>query len=201
MSGMFGGGSDSGVAGGLPNGVKLAAIALLAHQLMKHAQTGQDPANAGPAGAPAGGGLGGLLGGLLGGGGAASGGGAAASGGLGGALGGLLGGGALGGLGGLLSSLRSHGLGPNVDSWVGPGENQPVAPKDLERTFDPKDLDEAARQAGTDRGSVLSELSNMLPGAVDKMTPGGRVPERGAAGPAGGGLQDLLSHLLGGGRS
>ena len=38
MSGLFGGGSNSGVAGGLPTGVKLAAAALLAHQLMKHAR-------------------------------------------------------------------------------------------------------------------------------------------------------------------
>ena len=37
MSGLFGGGSDSGgIAGGLPTGVKLAAIALLAHQLITH---------------------------------------------------------------------------------------------------------------------------------------------------------------------
>ena len=67
MSGLFGGGSDSGVAGGLPTGVKLAAAALLAHQLMKHSQAEQGATSAEPTG---GGGLGGLLGSLLGQGGA-----------------------------------------------------------------------------------------------------------------------------------
>ncbi|MFC7553393.1 hypothetical protein ACFQU7_15770 [Pseudoroseomonas wenyumeiae] len=35
MSGFFSGRSGGGLAGGLPNGVKLAAIAFLIHQLMK----------------------------------------------------------------------------------------------------------------------------------------------------------------------
>ena len=61
MSGLFGGGSNSGVGGGLPTGVKLVAAALLAHQLMKHSQAEQGAASAEPTG---GGGLGGLLGSL-----------------------------------------------------------------------------------------------------------------------------------------
>jgi uncharacterized protein YidB (DUF937 family) len=198
MSGLFGGGSgNSGVAGGLPTGVKLAAAALLAHQLMKHARAEPGAADAGPT---AGGGLGGLLGGLLGGqGGPASAGpGMPGGGALGGVLGGLLGGGALGGaLGGLLGGLRDQGLGHKVDSWVGHGENRPVAPREVERAFDPDELDEAARRAGTDRGSLLEELSRMLPGMVDGLTPHGRMPQRGEMG---GGLEGLLGRLLGGGR-
>src|SRR5919107_1659497 len=65
MSGLFGGGGDSGVGGGLPTGVKLAAAALLAHQLMKHAQAERGADDAAPT-TGGGGGLGGLLGGLLG---------------------------------------------------------------------------------------------------------------------------------------
>ena len=48
MSGLFGGGSNSGVGGGLPTGVKLAAAALLAHQLMKHAQAERGADDAAP---------------------------------------------------------------------------------------------------------------------------------------------------------
>ncbi len=69
MSSMFGGGAGSGIGGNLPAGVKMAAIALLAHQLMKHSQAEQGAIGAGQTG---GGGLGGLLGGLLGQGGSAS---------------------------------------------------------------------------------------------------------------------------------
>src|SRR5215217_1376698 len=181
MSGLFGGGAhNTGVGGGLPTGVKLAAAALLAHQLMKHARAEQGDASAEPSG---GGGLGGLLGSLLGQGGGPSptgGPGAPAGGGLGGVLGGLLGGGALGGgLGGLLGGLRDQGLGHKVESWVGHGDNHTVVPHEVERAFDPADLDEAARRADTDRGTLLDELSRMLPGMVDGLTPQGRLPQRG----------------------
>lgn len=189
----------------------MAAMALLAHQLMKHSQSGSETANTGSAsggglggilgglmgqGSTAGGGgLGGMLGGLMGQGGAAIG----SSGGMGGMLGGLLGGGALSGLGGLLGNLRSQGLERHVNSWVSDGENHPVAPHELERAFHPDELDEAARHAGTDRGTLLNEMSQMLPSMVDKMTPGGRVPqhenELGS-----GGLGGLVTQILGGGR-
>jgi uncharacterized protein YidB (DUF937 family) len=197
MSGLFGGGSNSGgIAGGLPTGVKLAAMALLAHQLMKHARAEGSTASAGPTG---GGGLGGILGGLLGQGGPSQSSFGTGGGGLGGMLGGLLGGGAVGGLGGLLDGLRGQGLGKHVDSWVTPGENHPVAPHELENAFDTAELDEAARHAGTDRGTLLNELSGMLPGMVDRMTPGGRVPQR-EEDLGQGGIGGLLGHLLGGGR-
>ena len=204
MSGLFGGNSNSGgIAGNLPSGVKMAAIALLAHQLMKHAQSGQGGTVAAPSGG--GGGLGGLLGSLMGQGGGLGGGASPMGGGvlgggagLGGMLGGLLGGGALGGLGSLLGGLRNQGLGQQVDSWVGPGENHPVAPKDLEQSFDPSEVDEAARHAGTDRGTLMNEVSNMLPSMVDRMTPKGQMPQR-EEDVGGGGFGGLFSHLLGGG--
>ncbi|WP_165982198.1 YidB family protein [Dankookia rubra] len=210
MSDLFSGGSGNGhtggLGGGLPNGVKLAAVALLIHQLMKHRQGDAMPQPEG------GGGLGGLLGGLFGGGasgpasqGTSQGGGfgGGMGGGLGGVLGGLLGsgagGGLLGGLGGLLAGLRNHGLGQQVDSWVQPGTNQPVSPQELERGFDPHELDEAAQRAGTDRGTLLQELSAMLPQAVDRMTPQGRVPQQ-EADLGGGGIGGLIGSLLGQGQ-
>ena len=198
MSGLFGGGSGKGgVAGGLPSAVKLAAAALLAHQLMKHARAEPGGAHSEPTGA--GGGLGGLLGGLLGQGGPGAPTGTAGGGGFAGVLGGLLGGGALGGgLGGLLGGLRDQGLAHKVDSWVGHGENHPVAPHEVERAFDPSEIDEAARHAGTDRGTLLDELSRLLPGMVDRATPNGRMPQRSEE-VGGGGLGGLLGHLLGGG--
>ncbi|WP_052215112.1 YidB family protein [Belnapia sp. F-4-1] len=197
MSGLLGGGSNGGgIAGGLPTGVKLAAVALLAHQLTKHTRAEEGATSAVPTG---GGGLGGILGGLLGQGGSAPSSFGMGGGGLGGMLGGLLGGGAVGGLGGLLDGLRGQGLGRHVDSWVAPGENHPVAPHELQNAFDPNELDEAARHAGTDRGTLLNELSRMLPGAVDHMTPGGRIPQRGED-LGQNGIGGLLGHLLGGGR-
>jgi uncharacterized protein YidB (DUF937 family) len=187
FSGLFGGRRGGGLAGGLPGGVKAAAVALLIHQLMKQARNERAAAPGEEAG---GGGLGGLLGGLFGGTGAPAGG--TRDGMAGAGLGGLL-----GGLGGLLGGLRSQGLERQVESWVAPGPNQPVSPQEIERSFDPGELDEAARRAGTDRGTLLDELSRTLPDFVDRMTPQGQVPQReedlGA-----GGIGGLLGGLLGG---
>ena len=98
----------------------------------------------------------------------------------------------------VLEGLRSRGLGRQVDSWSR-GENHPLAPHELENAFNPAELDEAAQHAGTDRGTLLNELSQMLPGTVDRMTPGGRIPQRGED-LGQGGIGGLLGHLLGGGR-
>jgi uncharacterized protein YidB (DUF937 family) len=185
-------GRSGGLAGGLSSGMKMAAVALLVHQLMKHARAGQEaaPQQGGAAGGSTGGGFGDLLGGLLGGGGGAAGGTA-----TGGAGGGLLGG-VLAGLGGLLGSLRGHGLTQQVDSWVSPGPNQPISPTELERAIDPAAIDDAARQAGTDRSTLLQEISRMLPDMVDRMTPGGQVPEREEE-LGTGGIGDVLRRLAG----
>lgn len=199
---------NGGLTGGMGTGMKLAAGALLLHLLMKHArqeqtETGQQaPATGGGSTTGAGGmgGLGGILGGLLGGGRgqpSQAGMGGGGLGGLGAAMGGAGLGGILSGLGGLLGSLRNQGLGHQVDSWVNHGPNQPVDPRQLEAAIDPQDLDEAARQTGTDRNSVLQELSHMLPTAVDKMTPDGRLPQPGEENRTGG-FDDLVRSVLGG---
>lgn len=210
MSGLFGNSGGGGLAGGLSGGVKMAAVGLLVHQLMKHAQgeraAGGAPATGGGA-ETTGGGLGGILGGLLGGGAhqaqpSAGGllGGGSGGGGLGG-LGALLGGGGLGGLlgglGGMLGGLRERGLGQHVDSWVSPDANHPVSARDLESAFEPHELDEAARRAGTDKQKLLDELSRLLPQFVDRATPRGAVPQR-EDDLGGGGFGGLLGGLLGG---
>ena len=211
MSGFLSGRGGGGLAGGLSGGVKMAAVGLLVHQLMKHAQ-GERAGGAGDTAArggepTTGGGLGGILGGLFGGGatpastggglGGLLGGGAGAGGGLGALLGGGGLGGLLGGLGGMLGGMRDKGLGQHVDSWVSPGANQPVSAREIESAFDPQELDEAARRAGTDKESLLNELSRLLPQFVDRATPRGQVPQR-EEDLGGGGFGGLLGSLFGG---
>lgn len=109
------------------------------------------------------GGLGGGLGGGMGG--------------LGGLLGGALGGGALGGgLGGLLERFQNSGRGDIADSWVGHGENRPISPHELGDTLGDDTVETLSRETGMPRGDLLSELSEVLPGVVDKLTPHGRRP-------------------------
>lgn len=108
------------------------------------------------------------------------GGGQQGQGGLGGLLGGMAGGGSQGGgLGGLLGQLRQSGLGSQVDSWVGTGQNQPVSPEQLHQAFGRQQVDSWANQAGMPSHDFLSQLSQHLPNAVSQMTPDGRLPDEG----------------------
>ncbi|TCL67205.1 YidB family protein [Rhizobium sp. BK251] len=99
-------------------------------------------------------------------------------GGLGGALGGGLGGAAGGGLGGLLETLTKSGLGEQVDSWVQPGANRSVSPGDLGGALGSQTIGDLARKAGMSEQELLAQLSTILPGVVDKLTPDGRVPDQ-----------------------
>src|SRR5262245_58193573 len=47
------------------------------------------------------------------------------------------GGGILGGLGGLLNRFQQNGLGDEINSWIGPGQNKPVAPKQVGTALGP----------------------------------------------------------------
>jgi uncharacterized protein YidB (DUF937 family) len=128
-----------------------------------------------------GGGLGDILGQVLGGG--AQRGGTSAGGGgglediLGGMLGGGGGGGGMGGLGGLLEQMARAGYGDQARSWVGTGQNQPISPDALEQIFGHGGLAEIARQAGVSESDASRGLSELLPEVVDRVTPGGQVPD------------------------
>lgn len=118
----------------------------------QQAQAGQPPAPA------AGGGLGGMLGGA----------------GLGGLLSGL---GGAGALGALVSQFQQKGLGSQVNSWVGHGPNEPVAPAQVAQALGEDNIQALQQQTGAPREALLSELAQHLPDAVHELTPQGRLPD------------------------
>ncbi len=144
---------------------------------------GRPSGRGGQTGAPGGGGLGDILGDILGGG-RAPGGARAVSGaqgdpfsdllrGAGNAgLGGLLG----AGLGGLLQQFEETGHGREAQSWVSRGDNQAISPSDIEDTFGADTIDTLVQQLGVSRNELLSGLAQVMPEAVDQMTPDGRLP-------------------------
>jgi len=85
-------------------------------------------------------------------------------------------GGLLGGLGGLLNKLQQGGLGNATNSWVGSGQNQPVAPGQLGSALGPNIIKTLAQQTGLSEDELTKQLSQVLPGVVDKLTPNGRLP-------------------------
>jgi len=149
----------------------MAILALLAFKAVKHltgSQPGATPApapapssgntaNAGPTG---GGGLGSLLPG---------------------GLGGLLAGGAAGsvisgGLGDLLKQFQQNGHGETANSWVSPGPNKQIAPRDLANALGADQINSLVSQTGLSRDELLSGLSQHLPEVINHLTPDGRLP-------------------------
>jgi uncharacterized protein YidB (DUF937 family) len=85
-------------------------------------------------------------------------------------------GGLLGGLGGLLDKLQKGGLGDVANSWIGTGQNQPVTPKQLGPALGPDIIKVLAQRSGLSEEELTKQLSQILPGVVDKLTPAGRLP-------------------------
>jgi uncharacterized protein YidB (DUF937 family) len=85
-------------------------------------------------------------------------------------------GGLLGGLGGLLGKLQESGLGDVAKSWVGDGQNQPISPGPLGSALGPSIIKALAEKTGMSEQEVSAQLSQVLPGFVDKLTPQGRLP-------------------------
>jgi uncharacterized protein YidB (DUF937 family) len=140
-----------------------------------------------------GGGLGDILGDILGGGqprGASPGGAGTrvpgGGGGLGDILGQILGGGGRSGGGGPPSGLDElsdiverfdkNGHGDAARSWVGRGDNKPVAPDQMTAVLDENTLDQLQAATGLDREELLAGMAQTLPGVVDRLTPNGRMP-------------------------
>jgi uncharacterized protein YidB (DUF937 family) len=99
-----------------------------------------------------------------------------------GGLGGLLAGGAAGGvlsggLGSLLEQFQQNGHGKAASSWVSRGPNDEISESDLAKSIGIDDIDALARHTGLPRDQLLSGLRRELPGAIDELTPDGRVPD------------------------
>lgn len=77
----------------------------------------------------------------------------------------------------VIDKLRSSGLGDQVDSWVGKGDNKQVAPQELDKALGPNTVDELAKESGLPKDSLLKQLSDVLPQVVDKLTPDGKLPD------------------------
>ena len=87
-------------------------------------------------------------------------------------------GGLMGGLSGLLQSFQQSGHGDVINSWIGHGQNQPIAPDALHRALGPEAVDNLSRLTGLPQDQLVSELSRVLPNIVDKLTPHGRMPDQ-----------------------
>jgi len=80
-----------------------------------------------------------------------------------------------GGVQGIVAQLEQQGLGNTVRSWVGTGANQPITADQIHQAFGPDTLKQLAAKIGMTPEDLASKLSQILPQAIDKLTPSGVV--------------------------
>jgi uncharacterized protein YidB (DUF937 family) len=82
----------------------------------------------------------------------------------------------LGGLSDLIGRLTAGGAAPQVNSWVGPGANQPIQPGHLGSALGQSTLNDLAARTGMSQQELLNQLAAVLPQLINHLTPNGRVP-------------------------
>ncbi len=81
-----------------------------------------------------------------------------------------------GGLQGIVTHLQQQGLRETVKSWVGPGQNLPISASQVHQAFG-ETLRELAVKSGMSTPEAAHTLAVLLPQAIDKLTPGGALPQ------------------------
>jgi uncharacterized protein YidB (DUF937 family) len=79
-------------------------------------------------------------------------------------------------LGGLLNKLEQGGLGKATSSWVGSGQNRPVSPGQRGSPLGSDIIKTLSQKSGLSEDELTKQLSQVLPGLVDKLTPNGTLP-------------------------
>lgn len=82
-----------------------------------------------------------------------------------------------GGVSGLVAQFEQQGLGNIVQSWVGKGANLPISTDQLHQVLGSAMVQQMAAKFGLNPQTMLQQLAQALPQAVDKLTPGGIVPK------------------------
>ena len=80
-----------------------------------------------------------------------------------------------GGVQGVVNQFEKNGLGATVQSWVGTGSNASISPDEVHRAIGPDLLQQLAAKAGMSVPDLTQKLAQVLPQAVDHLTPGGTI--------------------------
>ncbi len=84
-----------------------------------------------------------------------------------------------GGLSGLVQSFHDKGLGGLAASWVGTGQNLPISADQIQHVLGSTQVQALAAKAGISPEVASSQLAQLLPTLVDKLTPNGQMPQQG----------------------
>jgi len=82
-----------------------------------------------------------------------------------------------GGLQGVVGEFERNGFGATVKSWVGTGPNEPISPDQVHQVLGADLLQQLAAKSGLSVQDLAQRLSQVLPQAVDHLTPDGAIPK------------------------
>ena len=80
------------------------------------------------------------------------------------------------GLTDLVDAFGASGQGDKAKSWVSTGDNQQVSGDQVAQALGEDTLGNLMKQTGLTRDDLLARLAKVLPEAVDKLTPDGKIP-------------------------
>lgn len=84
-----------------------------------------------------------------------------------------------GGLAGLVQACQSKGFGDIVSSWISTGPNASISASQITDLLGEERLGQLAGRIGLTPDALSTKLADLLPSAVDKMTPDGKIPDAG----------------------
>jgi uncharacterized protein YidB (DUF937 family) len=79
------------------------------------------------------------------------------------------------GLQGIVNQLQQNGLGAQVASWLGNGQNIAITPDQLKAALGNEHVQKLAASLGLSTDDALKILSQHLPTAVDQASPNGTL--------------------------
>jgi uncharacterized protein YidB (DUF937 family) len=88
----------------------------------------------------------------------------------------VLGNGSQGGLNAIVAKLQQAGLGDQVKSWIGNGQNLPITAEQLQEALGSDTAKQLAARFNIPIDQVGKVLAQVLPTAIDHASPGGTLP-------------------------
>ncbi|MHC1705978.1 MAG: YidB family protein [Bacteroidales bacterium] len=80
-----------------------------------------------------------------------------------------------GGLPGLVNQLKNSGLGDQVTSWIGLGENKKVDASQIIEVLGNDKIKGIAQKLGVSEEAAAQSVAGTLPEVVDNLTPNGKI--------------------------
>jgi uncharacterized protein YidB (DUF937 family) len=88
----------------------------------------------------------------------------------------VLGNGSQGGLSAIVAKLQQAGLGDQVKSWIGNGQNLPITAEQLQEVLGSDTVKQLAAKFNIPVDQLSKVLAQQLPSAVDHASPDGKLP-------------------------